>query len=419
MDRGHAPRGVLLGVLACLLSCSSATPSPTLTAGSASGTFILPPPTSPAATTPVPAPSAAASPSASTPPALALELHKLLREWSMPTGPTVASDGVEIAWPVVTARSEEAGPVVPDIAVFRPAAGAPPTIVYKHPDRDSLIWALAVRNSHYAFLEMNARLLGESGWRLWALAGAGRQAVLLDTRDGPDDGRPAAAFALTDAGVVWTAVHDRDGVPTFELRTAGFDGSSERVLLATAVGKRQYWYPSVAADGTTLSYSTVERASGGDRFGLWTLDLSRPDSQPVPIPGVEDGTEPVLTDRTLAWRTVDDNVANWGRGLVVAANGGAPAVIAPGELSGIAHLSMGNRFVAFETISHQAVQLYDTVEQHLVTVEQHTAPDTVGIQPGWTLVAGDLLVFRRVDYADDADAAGPPEVIWSILPPAP
>jgi hypothetical protein len=421
MDRRHACRAILLASVAGLLSCSSATPSLSPRGGSAS----VPPTGSPSSTafptvpTPSGSTSATASPSSPVASVLTLDLHRLPKKWAIATGPTVASDGIEIAWPAVAGRTEDGGPVVPDIVSFRPASGAEPAVVYRHPDRDSLIWALAVRQGHYAFLEMNTRLLGDSGWRLWALEGAGRKGVLLDAQDGPDDGRPAAAFGLSDSGVVWTAVHDCDGVPTFELRTAAFDGSGERVLLATPVAERQYWYPSIDASGTTLAYATVEQAGGADRFGLWTLDLAQPDARPVAVAGVEDATEPVLNGHVIAWRTVDDNVVNWGRGLMVVADAGAPQAIAPGELTALGHLTLGDRFVGFETISHQAVQLYDTVEHRLVTVEKHEVPDTVGIQPGWTLVAGDLLVFRRSDYADDADLAQQPEVVWAMLPPMP
>lgn len=86
-------------------------------------------------------------------------------------------------------------------------------------------------------------------------------------------------------------------------------------------------------------------------------------------------------------------------------------------------LSMGRRFIAFDVLSppdpvlsSSNLVLYDTEAGTLSVVERHPRPDLWTMQRGWTVVAGDLLVFRRVYLADDANASRPAEICWAILP---
>ena len=410
-DHAHAGRLLLAGVLACLVGCSTVPPPGTPPARSGTPT---------SATSPPPATGTPPETATGTPPAPAtapdVELHVLSGDWAQTSGPVVATDGDEVVWPSIASYSDATGPLVPDLVSFRPASGEDPHLLYRGPDRDSLIWDVAVRNGRYAFLEMNTRLLGEEGWRLWALADPNGPAVLLDERDGPQDGRPAAAFTLTDDSVIWTVVHDRQGVRTFELREASFDGSHNRARLSTPIAKRQFFYPTVDPTASTLAYATVEHTKDGDRFRLWTLDLTRADAEPVAVPGVEDGTQPVINGTTMAWRTIDDNVANWGKELVVAAADGHDAQLTPQQqLTSLTRLSIGRRFIAFETIVGSDLALYDTDSHGLITIEHHALPDTITLQRGWTVLAGDLLVFRRVDGAD-SDHPAPPQIVWARLP---
>ena len=343
---------------------------------------------------------------------LALTIHTIPEAWAKKTGPAVASDGTEIVWSEIASFDSQGQPFFPDLVSFVPGKDAEPRIIYRHPDRDSRIWTVAVRHGHYAFLEFNDRLLGD-GWRLWALSGPDRTAVLLDQSGDPANA-PAPSIALTDEGVIWNAVHMRGGVATYELRTAKFDGSDPRALLASPVADKEYWFPDTDPTATHVLFATVEPVGSGDLFRLYSLDLTDPGAKPIRLGDSDEATQPVTNGTTLAWRVIDDNVANWGKGLVVAdaAGNGARAAPVSSELS----LSIGRRFIAYDKLSSNDLVLYDTEADRLAVVERHAPPDLWTMQRGWTLVAGDLLVFRRGNYTDDANASKPPEVCWALLP---
>jgi hypothetical protein len=273
---------------------------------------------------------------------------------------------------------------------------------------------VAVRNGHYAFLEMNQRLLGDDGWRLWALSEPNGKAVLLDRRDGPHgDQRPPPRFALTDDGVIWTAVHDRAGVLIYELRSARLDGSGARALLTSPVATKQFWFPSTDPAGSRVVYATVEPDGVAFRFRTWSLDLTGPGAKPVRLGESDAATQPVTNGTTLAWRVVDGNVANWGKGLVIAGADGGGAHNVPA--SSLMNLSVGRRFLTYDTLDGSDLVLYDTETDRLVDVERHAPPDTIAMQRGWTLVAGDILVFRRVSRSEGGTPV-PAVVCWAILP---
>jgi hypothetical protein len=305
---------------------------------------------------------------------------------------------------------------MPDLASFTPGRDAGPAVFYRSPKRDSTIWDIAVRDGGCAFLEENPRQLGDGGWRLWALPPGASKAVLLDSSVRPPaDGRPAAMFAMTRDGVVWTAVHDRDGHPGFELRAARLDGSGARVMQSAPMKARQIWYPSSDPAGTTVVYGTVEPAGSGYAYRVWSLRLDDPKAVPVRLGDSDAATQPVTNGASLVWRTVDGNAGNWSTALVAASPDGSGGVSV--QVHRLLGLSLGRRFAAFDTEAAQSVTLYDTAQGRLVDVERYEAPDTRGIQPGWTVVAGDLLVFRRVDYYNqDEAAAAPPAIVWAVLP---
>ncbi len=271
-----------------------------------------------------------------------------------------------------------------------------------------------MRNGHYAFLEMNERLLGEDGWRLWSLTGPDTKAVLLDQRDGPPmDGRPSALFVLTDETVVWSVVHDRHTVPTFELHQARFDGSGDRTLLSTPFDKgSNYWDPSIDAAGTHLLYSTIDpSANGSTRFRIWSLDLTHRGAKPVRLGDTDDAVGPVSNGRTLAWRNVaDGNPRAASNSLVVSGMDGSDPRTIVGNL--IFDLSIGRRFVAIDSNDLDLV-LYDTEQHRAVSVERHAPKDGSRFQRGWTVVAGDLLVYHR-GYLEGSSEPG--VSLWARLP---
>jgi hypothetical protein len=327
-----------------------------------------------------------------------------------------SSDGTEIAWPSVgDRRAPDGQPYLPNIASLDTSTDAPPRLVYQAPAFDSLLWPVAVRHGHYAFLESNGRLLGEQGWRLWSLPGPNATAVLLDHGD-TSNGSAVPAFALSDDSVIWTVAHVRGKTTAYEIRSARADGSAPTVLLSSPADKVQYWFPSIDPAGAHLLYSTVEPVADAWRFRVWSLELGVPGAVPVRIGTSDDATEPLSNGSLVAWRTVDGNVLNWGAGLEVASLDGSMT-----RTTAVTHendLSMGSRYIAFNCLDDSTdLRLYDTVADKIIAVEHNDADGPWGIQDGWSLVVGDLLVYRRVfDSSIGGPGDHPPEIYWARLP---
>lgn len=347
-------------------------------------------------------------------PDLAIDIHALPGVWAHGSGPFVASDGSELVWSRVTARVEEGHPYLGEIVAFDPVSDLEPVVIYRDPEPDTRIFDTAVRNGTYAFVETNERLLG-SGWRLWSLPGRGEDRVPLDAMDGGPDAAPSPQFALTDDRVIWTVVHPRDGVLTFELRSARFDGSDNHALLSSPVDERQYWYPSTDPDGTHVLFATVEPVGDDWRFRIWSLDLTDPEAQAVRLGTSDQATQPLTNGTVLVWRIVDGNVRNLGKDMVVADLDGADPRrlhIDPPFLP-----SLGNRFLV-EQDERRELVVYDLAAGGSpVVIERFDGDAGWVLQRGWTVVAGDLLVFRPVVF-DDAHAPGV-EIDWAILPGMP
>ncbi len=342
---------------------------------------------------------------------LTLTVHTLPSDWSVKSGPFVASDGTEVVWASTNARDASGQPYVADLVGFVPGRDAAPHVIYRHADRDSLLWWTGVAHGHYAFLEQNTRLLGEDGWRLWAVPAEGAKPVLLD-RSAERTGAPAAMFALSADRVFWTSFHVRNGAEYSELRSVRYDGTDSRVLLSSPGKDRQYWYPSIDTANSRLLFATVEPSGSSWHFRVFALDLAHAAAIPVRLGDSDDVTEPLSNGSAVVWRGVDGNVANWGADLAVAEPGGQAAV--PLSVAMPAMPSIGRRFVTWDSRSTpDEVILYDTQARAQVVAERRVYPD--GYQRGWTRVAGDLLVFRRVTY--DVDVNVPAQICWAMLPP--
>jgi len=343
---------------------------------------------------------------------LKLDFACIPDSWALSTGPSVAFDGTNLVWSAIGSLADPNLPTLPDLVGFAPGHDSVPHYVYRGPNRDSYINAIAVSDGHYAFVENNDRLYGTDGWRLWALLGAGQKAVLLDKGDLP--GAPqVGSIAMGGGQVIWTTFHEQAGVVTSEIRAAHFDGSDPRILASAPASQTEYWWPSLDPTGRVLLYGTVEHLSGGDEaFRIYRRDLSVPDSSPVGLGTDNTATEPLSNGRTLVWRTVDNNVMNWGNDLVIAApDGQRPKSL---SLPHVGSESLGNRYLAYERVSIGDLTIYDTATGTLDLVEQHGDSDPWQLQRGWTVVAGDLLVLRRAN-----DTTPTPQVCWASLPRIP
>lgn len=81
---------------------------------------------------------------------LGLTIHMIPESWANATGITVGSDGTEVVWSAINALDPRGQPYMADIVSFVPGRDAEPRIIYRHPDRDSLILNVAVRHGRYA-----------------------------------------------------------------------------------------------------------------------------------------------------------------------------------------------------------------------------------------------------------------------------
>jgi hypothetical protein len=342
---------------------------------------------------------------------LKLDFACIPDRWALSTGPTVASDGTNLVWSAIGSLANPNLPTLPDLVGFAPGHDTVPYYVYRGPNRDSYINAIAVSDGHYAFVENNDRLYGSDGWRLWALPGTGQKAVLLDKGDVPDAPQ-VGSIAMGGGQVIWTTFHERAGVVTSEIRGAHFDGSDSRILASAPASQTEYWWPSLDPTGRILLYGTVERLGGGETFRIYRRDLSVPASSPVRLGTDDTATEPLSNGGTLVWRTVDNNVMNWGHDLVIAApEGQGPKSL---SLPSVNFEYLGNRYLAYEQVSVGDLTLYDTATGTFDLVEQHGSSDPWQLQRGWTIVAGDLLVLRRANPSIPT-----PQVCWAALPHVP
>jgi hypothetical protein len=331
--------------------------------------------------------------------------------WALSTGIYVASDGTDLVWSAIGSLANSSLPTLPDLVGFAPGHDSVPHYVYRGANRDSYITVIGVSDGHYAFVQDDDQLYGANGWGLLAVPGTGQKAVLLDKGD--VTGAPqVSSIAMGGGQVIWTTFHDVAGVVTSEIRAAKFDGSDPRILASMPANKTEFWWPSLDPTGRFLLYATVEHLSGGgEAFRIYRLDLSSPNSAPVRLGTVDSATEPLSNGRTLVWRTVDNNVINWGSDLVVATPDGQGQKLL--SLQHVGDTSLGNRYLAYDLVSGGDLTLYDTATGTFDLVEQHDPSDPWQLQRGWNVVAGDLLVLRRVNTSTPT---GTVQVCWASLP---
>lgn len=344
---------------------------------------------------------------------LKLDFACIPDSWALSTGPTVASDGTNLVWSAIGSLANPNLPTLPDLVGFAPGHDSVPHYVYRGPNRDSYINAIAVSDGHYAFVVNDDQLYGSDGWGLLAVPGAGQKAVLLDKGNLP--GAPqVGSIAMGGGQVIWTTFHEVAGVVTSEIRAAHFDGSDPRIIASAPVSQTEYWWPSLDPTGRFLLYATVEHLSdGNEAFRIYRRDLSVPSSTPVRLGTDNAATEPLSNGRALVWRTINDNVINWGHDLVLAApDGQDPKSL---SLPDVGLESIGNRYLAYYRLSIGDLTLYDTATGTFDLVEQHGDSDPWQLQRGWTVVAGGLLVLRRATNT----STPPPQVCWASLPHVP
>jgi hypothetical protein len=383
--RGRAlTGGVVAAVLGVLSACALPAPSPTSAPASAGAD-------PPASTT---RPSGARS----SPTADAIQLHYLDSRY-VPAGSPTSANG-QLLW--------TAGEVWPsEIWRFVPGALEPERL-FSSPRESSNITAVAASSSGYAFVELSEPAYGKGGWRTWFLSGPGEVPVELDRGRAKDAGF-APTIAIDDERVVWAGFDEPASGAVSRLSMASIgDLDVVTELMNVPIREGLIWYPTV--NGDELWYGIIradfDLTGVGDEYHVETLDLANPDASPVRFAGSANDFNPAVNDAFVVWKTTDDGDAalNWGTLHVMDRRTDAVATI---PVTNGNRPSIGDRYVAFEEISHRRLVVYDPVTGDLLDLAQGTAQPAVSY--GGQSLSGRLLTFYR-------QGGGALQIGWAILP---
>ena len=325
-----------------------------------------------------------------------IELHLLDARYVPADRPV--STGSEVIW-----IGGDAGPS--EIWRYVPGAGAPERILAgQHPD--AAITALTGSSAGYAFIEESPSAFGRGGWRLWFLAVPGGVQLEVDRGTAPGAG-VAPTLAMDDRRMAWAAFDEPSGGPVSRLKveSVGAPGTA-MTLIDAPIRDRKLWDPALS--GTQLWYATIEPDPNGvaDEFHIEQLDLTRPEAPPTVFPGLGRDFDPAVNARFVVWKTTepDDSALNWGALHVLDRQSGAATPIAVAKAN---RPSLGDRFVAFDEITHTRLVVYDLATQRLVELRRSAAATPTY---GGASVSGSLLSFFV------QDSAGQPRIGWANLP---
>ena len=329
-------------------------------------------------------------------PVVPIEIHLLDARYVPADGPV--STGGEVIW-----IGGEAGPS--EIWRYVPGAAAPERILgLEH--ADGAITALAGSSAGYAFIEESPSAYGKGGWRLWFLAAPGAVPIEVDRGTAPGAG-VAPTLAMDDQRIAWAAFDEPASGPVSRLKVGSVAVPGTAItLIAAPIRDRKLWYPVLS--GTELWYATIEPDPDGiaDEFHVEQLDLTHPEAPPSIFRGLGHDFNPAVSARYVAWKTAEpgDSALNWGELHVLDRQSGAVTAIPVAKAN---RPSLGDRFVAFDEISHTRLVVYDLATQRLVELGRSAAGTPTY---GGASVRGSLLSF----FVQDAE--GQPRIGWANLP---
>lgn len=382
IDRGRIRFLGAAAVLAGLVGCQSVPSSRPIAVGTPST----------AATVQTTIPSARRSP---IDPA-SIEIHLLDARYIPADAPLSA--GAEVLWTAGPAGASE---------LWRYVPGAPePERVFASPHADSAMTALAGSSAGYAFVEESPSAYGMGGWRLWFLTAPGQVPVEVDRGNAPGAG-VAPTLALDAEHLAWAAFDEPATGPVSRLRLATISGlPALRTLIDVPIRDRKLWYPALS--GQELWYATIAPDPAGliDEFHIEHFDLTRPETPPAIFRGAGNDFSPAVDEGFVVWKTTEpgDSALNWGGLRVLDRQSGAVTAIPVAKAN---RPSLGDRFVAFDEITHTTLAVYDLASQGLVELgrSEAAAPAYGGVS-----LDGSLLTFFR------QDDGGQPRIGWAILP---
>lgn len=387
-------------VAAAVAGCGLTTsPSPTAAA--------LPSPTR-VAVTATPPPSALETLEALDP--ASVELH-LLDARFVPAGAPVSAGG-EVVWAA-------GNPSPSEIWRFSPGE-AEPERIFASPRVGATITAVTASDAGYAFVEISKPEFGRGGWRVWYLPGPGAEPVLLDAGVARWAGS-LPTISMDEDRVAWAGFDEPPGVGAAEALRRGVsriavasrdDPPVVTTLLELPVRKRLLWYP--ALHGDELWYGLIRADVGPadpEHYHIEMLDLANPGAAPIQFaePGLV--FNPAVTDRFVVWKAneIGDAALNWGTITVLDRASDAVRTV-PVEHAN--NPSAGDRFIAFDEITHSRLILYDTTTGDILDLgAAHRDELGDGVLFGGQSVSGRVLSFLFQDATSPTPMIG-----WAILP---
>ncbi len=329
-----------------------------------------------------------------------LEFHAIDARF-VPEDALVSADG-QILWSGAADRA---------VGIWRFVPGdGDPQLLFQSSHPDAHIPAIAASAAGYAFIELSAGAYGEGGWRLWFLSSSGAAPVEVDRGRSPNAG-VAPTIALDDRRLAWASFDEPAGGPRSRLRVASIaDLQTVTTILDAPIEERLLWYPALS--GAELWYGTIKADFVGTRdpeFHLEHVDLTNPGAAPVRFAGIGLDFNAVLSERYLAWKTNEqgDSALNWGTLHVLDRGSGDVAEV---PIEHVNRPSLGDRFVAFDEISHVRLAVFDLETAKLVELGGQLGDEKVSF--GGASLSGSLLTFST----QAADGTGVPRIRWAMLP---
>jgi hypothetical protein len=194
------------------------------------------------------------------------------------------------------ARADRSADVAPDLFAAQPGGTA--TLLYDNPDRDSRLEYIDGARDRVAFMELNDRIFGRGGWKLWYLPGTEGKPVPIDSGAGGQ----LPFFGISDRYLVWTVM---TGTPEMsELRSIDLQSMARRVIASDRSAHTQYWFPEI--DGSRVVYGTVEPSAdlSSDQRHVYLLDLAG-GSAPRRLDQSSSASEPAIHGTDVVWKESD------------------------------------------------------------------------------------------------------------------
>jgi hypothetical protein len=318
------------------------------------------------------------------------------------------STGEWLVWST-GARAKAGDDVAPDLYGARP--GEQPVLLYDNPERDSRLEVVGGFGSRFAFIEVNRRVFGQSGWRLWYVGGPGSKPSIVDQGSGGQ----LPFFTMSAGRLVWTAITAGPG-PKGTLRSMNLISLQKTTLLASPAQSQTFWFPWL--DDERLVYGTIESSDGGEteQRHVYYLDLSNPDGAPQRLDGSTSASEPVIRGDIVIWKESDPRLNFLAAGHLVrhSLSSGAtkPLELPAGAPTlGFTVPSIGNHFAVAWPQYDRAIYLADLDTETFPALidlgRTNDDPHDAVVRP---FVLGDLLAYTF------GPATGDLELRWAILP---